>query len=1145
MSDVPVLDTPSLESLIAQLADDFAERQKCGEQPDIEEYAARYPHLATVIRQVLCSFQFIRLSSAGSLSLGPGSAGETPLAGCLGDFRILREVGRGGMGVVYEAEQISLGRQVALKVLPFAAAMDAKQLQRFKQEAQAAAHLQHQNIVPVHYVGCERGVHFYAMQFIEGQTLAQLIADLRLQIADCGKAPNRPQELLSGPPTKDAQPALCNQQSGMATTAPVAVLSTERSTKSPAFFRTVAHLGVQVAEALEHAHQAGVVHRDIKPANLLIQGEPGASAPGVRVWVSDFGLARLGSDPGLTMTGDILGTIRYMSPEQALAKRVPIDHRTDIYSLGVTLYELLTLERAYPGRTREEVLRQIAFDEPRPPRRLNKAVPAEVETIVLKAMAKNPEERYATAQELADDLKRFLEDQPIRARRPTLLQRAQKWARRHKSVVRAAVLVFLLAVVALAVSTVLIWRAKEDLNQANADLKHALERERRNAYYQRIALADREWSANNLARMEQLLGDCPEDLRGWEWHYLKGLRRKPLPPLRHEATLLGAVFSPDGDRIASASQDGFIKLWDAWTGKELDRVHAHQSHARKVTFSPDGRRLASGSWDQTVKVWDVRTDKLLLVWEGQCTARVQSVAFSPDGQCLASGSGRDDPGRGGGQEKSGELKLWEAATGRLIWSRNMPVGGLIFHPDSQHIALRSQGKVTVWDVKTGRQRVTFAESKPGRCVALSPGGCLLAWTEGTVTELDKGEVQVWDWRAGQRRLTLSGHTGPITGLAFSPDGRRLVTGGMDQTIKIWDATTGQEALTLREHQGTVFSVAFSQDGHRLVSAGADQTVRVWDARPQESGETGQEFRTLRGHRRNVKSVAFHPQGRLLASGSADGTVKLWDTETWTEHLTLHVDTDIVNAVAFSPDGKLLATGDQGMRVKVWDVDPKRAGGGKRLIHTLEGHTGGVTSVAFSPDSKFLASGAMPGTGDWIRVWDLATGKEAQQLRDHNWAIFSVAFSPDGQHVVSGSADTTVRVWEVATRQEIARLEPHHEGFVTSVAFSRDSNLLASASEDRTVRVWEKRGDAKTWKLLHLRRDPTGGVQSVAISPLKDLCIAWGSMDGTVKVWDKSTDKIHVLRGHTSWVQSVAFSPDGKSIASASLDGTVKIWKTPR
>jgi WD40 repeat protein len=318
----------------------------------------------------------------------------------------------------------------------------------------------------------------------------------------------------------------------------------------------------------------------------------------------------------------------------------------------------------------------------------------------------------------------------------------------------------------------------------------------------------------------------------------------------------------------------------------------------------------------------------------------------------------------------------------------------------------------------------------------------------------------------------------------------------------------------------VLSLAFSKEGHRLLSASDDQTVRVWDARPWQDGETGQEFRTLRGHRAGLTSVAFHPQGGLLASGSADGTVTIWDTETWKEDLTLDVDTNIVNTVAFSPNGRWLATGDQGKKVKVWDIDAKRAG---HPVHDLQGpHPDGILSVAFSPDSKLLASA---GWGGIVRVWDMATGKEGPQFKDHDCLIYSVAFSPDGRYLVSG-------------------LEPHHGAPITSVAFSPDGNLLASASGDWEVWVWEKGGDAKTWQLLKPLSDPTGGVLSVAISPLKDLRLAWGSMDGTVRLWDQSTGKTHILRGHTSWVESVAFSPDGKYMASGSRDGTVKIWKSP-
>jgi serine/threonine protein kinase/Flp pilus assembly protein TadD len=376
--------------------------------------------------------------------------------GPLGDFRIVRQVGRGGMGVVYEAIQTSLGRRVALKVLPFAAALDATHLQRFKNEAQAAAHLHHPNIVPVHAVGCERGVHYYAMQFIDGQTLAEVIGELRRLAGLDSEDPGGPHEPASGDARFSCSylpaPALAPVSVGDRESAlpaadtvrqPAAALSTAHATGDPVFFRTVANLAAQAAEALEHAHSLGVVHRDIKPANLLIDGKR-------NLWVTDFGLAQVQTDTRLTLTGDLVGTLRYMSPEQALAQPSGVSHRTDLYSLGATLYELLTLEPAFPGRDRQALLREIAFEEPRPPRRLNKAVPVELETIVLKAMAKNPAERYASARELADDLERFLKDEPIRARRPTLRQRARRWARRHQTVMWSAAVGFLVALAMLA-----------------------------------------------------------------------------------------------------------------------------------------------------------------------------------------------------------------------------------------------------------------------------------------------------------------------------------------------------------------------------------------------------------------------------------------------------------------------------------------------------------------------------------------------------------------------------------------------------------------------------------------------------------------------------------------------------------------------
>ena len=386
-----------------------------GEPIDLDAVAAQHPEHAERLRQLLPALEVIAdLGRSAAHEAAP--SGTEPLAelGVLGDFRIVREVGRGGMGVVYEAQQISLGRRVALKVLPFAAALDPRQLQRFQIEAQAAARLHHTNIVPVFAVGCERGVHYYAMQFIEGRTLAEIIRELQRRIARKPPASESDREAAAERPARCQPPSSAAPAAAEATRSLLSV-EPRRATGRP-FFQAVARLGIQAAEALEHAHSLGIVHRDIKPANLLLDTRG-------NLWITDFGLARFQAEAGLTLTltGDLLGTLRYMSPEQALGRRELVDHRTDIYSLGVTLYELLTLQPAFGGRDRQELLRQIAHEEPAPPRRLNPAIPRDLETIVLKAMAKEPESRYATAQELADDLRRFLEHKPIQARRPTLL----------------------------------------------------------------------------------------------------------------------------------------------------------------------------------------------------------------------------------------------------------------------------------------------------------------------------------------------------------------------------------------------------------------------------------------------------------------------------------------------------------------------------------------------------------------------------------------------------------------------------------------------------------------------------------------------------------------------------------------------------
>jgi serine/threonine protein kinase len=422
---------------LVHILDDYLAALQEGRAVGEDELLARHPEHAGDLKECLASLEFIRRAHVKPHEVQGESAPLTnPVVGTLGDFRLIREIGRGGMGVVYEAEQLSLGRLVALKVLPFAATLDPKQLQRFKNEAQAAAHLHHTNIVPVHAVGCERGVHYYAMQYIAGRTLVAMILDLRRQAGK--ESPGAPAPVPAGPAPSTRR---------------AAAATTERP--DPGFFRTVARLGVQAAEALEHAHEVGILHRDIKPGNLLVD------AAG-HLWVTDFGLAQMPSDANLTMTGDLVGTLRYMSPEQTHGRRGLLDHRTDVYSLGVTLYELATLEPAFSGRDRPEVLRQITAEEPPAPRRVNPAVPVELETIILKAIDKAPGDRYQTARELAEDLGRFLKDEPIRGRRPTVLHQLRKWTRRNWGVVcTGAVAAALLLVTLAAGSFVAAWRLNE------------------------------------------------------------------------------------------------------------------------------------------------------------------------------------------------------------------------------------------------------------------------------------------------------------------------------------------------------------------------------------------------------------------------------------------------------------------------------------------------------------------------------------------------------------------------------------------------------------------------------------------------------------------------------------------------------------
>lgn len=465
---------------VLQISREYLADLEAGRRPDRQAYLSRYPELAECLSEYLDG---IDLAQTLRPMVSPPPAEHTSQP--LGDFQIIREVGRGGMGIVYEAVQLSLGRKVALKVLPFAAALDSKHLQRFKTEAYAAAQLHHTHIVPVYAVGCERGMHFYAMQLIEGRSIADVISELKDQAATLETGPESLDTVLhaGGSTWQDSVSGRSSHSSR----------SSSRSVRTRDRFRSAARIAAEVADALEYAHESGVVHRDIKPANLLLDGKG-------TVWVTDFGLAHVATDVGVTQTGDVLGTLRYMSPEQAAGRRIPVDHRADVYSLGATLYEFLTLEPIFPGQDRPALLQQILNDDPRPLRLIDKSIPVELETIVLKSISKLPSERYSSAGEMAADLHRFLTEIPILARRPTLIDRCRKWMRRHPAFVAASVILLIFSLIGSAITAAIVARAHNNVELAyQRELQRAVEAESqfnlaRRVVDDMIQLADEELS---------------------------------------------------------------------------------------------------------------------------------------------------------------------------------------------------------------------------------------------------------------------------------------------------------------------------------------------------------------------------------------------------------------------------------------------------------------------------------------------------------------------------------------------------------------------------------------------------------------------------------------------------------------------------
>jgi WD40 repeat protein/serine/threonine protein kinase len=1044
-------------------------------------------------------------------------------------YRPLHFHDKGALGEVHVALDSELQRQVALKCIQARHAADPANRRRFLREAEITARLEHPGIVPVHgLVHDADGQPCYAMRFVEGQSLREAIQHFHTQDKDPDRDPGERSLALRG---------LLNRF-------------------------------ISVCNTMAYAHSRGIIHRDLKPANIML-GKYGETL------VVDWGLAKPvqrgdeaeasgegtlppspdESEEG-TRPGQTAGTPAYMSPEQAKGQWEKVGPASDIYSLGATLYSLLTGELPVDGTGVAEVLHNVQEGKIVPPRKRKKDVPPALEAVCLKALAREPKDRYATALELAGDLERWVADEPVGAWPEPLRERIKRWRRRHSTLVTASIATLLGATVILTAASVLLKlandRADRNANTAVAESRKAkalgLQAEREAKRSEALRLASQAWGYVD-GQLDLALLLCKESLDLEETEQGKSALIAALQYSPHLASFIHdqedpvntAATYPKKNLIATGHQSGKIVLWDIKSRQPVAKLRSGPGGGAvlSLAFSPNGKRLASGRSDKAILLWNLATRRSLPVMEMH-RGPVLSLAFSPDAKLLASG----------GEE---ELIVWDArpdgTTRRpLVEKTKGVITSLVFGKLEGRMTLLAmetnweetrfgypKGAILRWDVERRKQIAPpFAtkklDEKSSASIALSEDGTKLA-----VGSWD-GRITLWNIQKREVIELPKKHGAPVYSLAFDADGERLASGS-EREILLWDAEAGETLLPpLRGHLHTVKWLSFALGEDSLVSCGGEKGVILWDV-----GEEQPCHRRYEAHDDSVWCTVFSPDGKRMASCGDDGKVHLWTLSKGTELKSLKSISYPagVNWVAFSPDGKLLASACDDRTVRLWHVASGKSwdlSPGKSKNHQVP-----ILTVAFSWDGRMLASG---GTDNAIKLWDVATGKLLESRHEHHGAVSSVCFSPDGKTFASASYDKTVRLWDVTSGGKLkvrGRPLAGHSYHVKTVAFSPDGNLVASGGFDRTVILWDVASGKQRGQPL---MGHTDAVQRVAFSPDGKL-LASAGWDEMIRLWDLETGRSvgPPLIGHTESVFSVAFSPDKRRLflASGGGDNAIILW----